>query len=327
VTADEGFPAEPDDNAAPAGARRSLIAGFIREPLVHFLLLGALVAALYGALNPDPWRSGGDGHITVSREKLLTFIQYRTKLFEPSMAKARLAALSPAELKRLVDDYIEEEALYREARALGLDEQDYIVKRRMVQKVEFIAGGMSEAKQDIPEERLRAFYRENSDRFASEGAYTFTHVFLADDGEPAKALKARATARLRELASKKATFEDAPRFSDRFPYGVNFVEVTAEQIDSQFGGAFTRQLAALEPARGKWQGPLTSGFGAHLVMLVTKSEPQVPRFEDVREEVAAALAQVIAEEETGSAVAQIVARYKVDMEFDDPRLASPRKPG
>ena len=290
----------------------------LRDPLAQFLLLGALLFAAYGALG-----AGGDEtRITVSKDKLLTFIQYRSKIFDTPMAEARLAAMSPEELRQVVDDYVTEEALYREAKALGLDSQDYIIKRRMVQKVEFIASGFEDQKPEIDEKRLRAYFEDNRDRFSAPPSYTFTHVFISSDQRSPKTLAAAAGRLKQELAASKAGFTDAPRFGERFAYGVNFVETTPEQIEGQFGDGFARQLAALKPADGVWQGPLTSEFGAHIVMLVAKGEPAAVKFEDVRSEVEAEYSRVVAEELQKQAVAKIVARYPVDMRFDDPRIES-----
>lgn len=290
---------------------------FVRDPLAHFLVIGALLFAAYSVFH-----ARDEDRITVSRENLLTFIQYRSKAFDPHVAEAKLAALSPAELKQVIKDYVAEEALYREAEALGLDKQDYIIKRRMVQKVEFIAGGMDQEDADVSDEQLRAYFRNNMERFATPSAYTFTQVFVSREGRNQAALKQAAGAMKKRLVAERAGFDDAPRFGDRFPYGVNFVEASPDQIEGEFGSDFLRQLQALKPGKREWQGPIVSQFGAHIIMLVGKSDPKPPRFEDVREQVRGEASRALAEQRTDETVAKIVARYPVEMTFDDPRLQS-----
>lgn len=294
----------------------------LRDPLAHFLILGALLFAAFSVLNPG-WSRNDDARITVSQDTLLTFIQYRTKIFDPAMAEARLASMSPAELRKLIDDYIEEEALYREAEALGLDRDDYIIKRRMVQKVEFIASGADEPATDIDEARLERYFRDNADRFTGPALYTFTHVFIPRGQLDDKALLARAEREKHALVTGHAQFADAPKYGDRFPYGVNFAEATQEQVESQFGSPFAQALAGLTPDKNAWQGPLLSEFGAHIVMLTAKVQPKAVSLEDVRPQVEAEFARTVAEENTEKALAKIVARYPVDMDYTDPRLASP----
>ena len=91
----------------------------LREPLVHFLVIGIAHHRL-------------DQVIDVDRSSLLTFVQFRTRAIQPEIAAARLDAMSEAELERLIADYVREEALHREALALGVDKNDYVIKRRMV---------------------------------------------------------------------------------------------------------------------------------------------------------------------------------------------------
>ena len=110
---------------------------FLRQPLLHFLLIGLGLFLIFDLVSGD--RPDADQRvIVVDREALLTLLQFRIKAFEPGVAASRLDAMSEADLERLVDDYVREEALHREALALGMDVNDHIIKRRLIQKVEFI---------------------------------------------------------------------------------------------------------------------------------------------------------------------------------------------
>ena len=112
----------------------------LRDPLLHFLAAGLLIFGLFDVLSPDE-ADQRDDLILVDRAALLTFVQYRMRAFEPELAAARLDGLSDLERERLIADYVREEALHREALALGMDSGDYIIKRRLIQKVEFLAQG------------------------------------------------------------------------------------------------------------------------------------------------------------------------------------------
>ena len=106
-----------------------------KEPLLHFLLAGVALFVVYKQINPE--EELGDKTIAVNKDSLMTFIQYRTKSFQPELANKRWQAMDELERQRLVDEYIREEVLYREALSLGLEQDDYIIKRRLVQKLDF----------------------------------------------------------------------------------------------------------------------------------------------------------------------------------------------
>ena len=106
---------------------------FVKDPLAHFLALGLGLFLLFGMLNSDVGDPDDPNRIRVDRDASLSLIQHRAKTFQPETAEARLQSLSQEQLQLLIDDYVREEALYREALALGLNANDYIIKRRIIQ--------------------------------------------------------------------------------------------------------------------------------------------------------------------------------------------------
>ena len=143
----------------PSGIRPDLTR-LLKEPLVHFLAAGLGLFVLFGIVNrgePDT----DPNVITVDRDALLTFIQYRIKAFNPALAEEKLSSLSDDELERLIDDYVREEVLHREAIQLGLDEDDYVIRRRLVQKLEFITEGFAESGAEVDEASLGRYFDAN----------------------------------------------------------------------------------------------------------------------------------------------------------------------
>ena len=132
----------------------------------------------------------------MDQDALLTFIQYRIKAFNPDLAAEKLGSLSDEELQRLIDDYVREEVLHREALALGLDEDDYIIRRRLVQKLEFITEGFAEAGADVDDAALQRYFDANKADYYVEPYVTFAHVFFQTENRPreqARALKDKLT--------------------------------------------------------------------------------------------------------------------------------------
>ncbi len=290
---------------------------FLKDPLLHFLGLGLGLFLLYGWLNPESERAENPKHIVVDREKLLTLVQYRTKAFQPEIAEARLKTFSSDQLSELITDYVREEALHREAKALGLGNEDYIIKRRMIQKIEFITQGFAEAAVKVSDAELKSYYEANKARYRELANITFTHVFFGAIRRNVAEAEALAKAKLSELSIAKAAFSDAPKHGDRFPYGVNFVERTRDHVQSQFGQAMTEALFAMTPRDKTWAGPLRSPYGVHLAMVTRRIDDVVPDLSAIQERVKADIVAERRREQADKAVQAVVDGYTVEVTVKD----------
>lgn len=287
----------------------------VKDPLVHFLTMGICLFMLFAALNPADKIVDDPKQIVVDQDALLTFIQYRTKTFKRDLAQARLDAMSGKQLQRLIDDYVREEALHREAKALGLGSEDYIIKRRMIQKIEFITQGFAEAVVKVGDDDLKAYHEANKQRYREPGNITFTHIFFdAERRAPDKA-KALAAAKLEDLRAASVAFSDAPRHGERFPYGVNYVERTEDLVASHFGEEMAGNLFRLEPADSVWRGPFVSAYGAHLVMVVKRNDDRDPPLKEIRSRIEADIVRDRRKEQAEKAVQAIVDGYRVKLEI------------
>ena len=260
--------------------------------------------------------------ITVDQEALLTFIQYRIKAFNPDLAKKKLNALSDEELQRLIDDYVREEVLHREAIALGLDDDDYIIRRRLVQKLEFITEGFAEAGADVDEAAVQRYFDANNADYYVEPYVTFTHVFFQTEDRPREQARALAEKELQKLNRNGVPFSDAPQHGDRFLYHVNYVERTPDYVGSHFGPPMTRALFELEPNDFVWRGPFDSPYGVHLVLLTTNEPGREPELAELEGRVREDARRARVREETEAAIADVVDAYDVRVVYE--RNPSPR---
>lgn len=283
----------------------------LKEPLVHFLAAGLGLFVLFGLVNRGTDADGDSKVIVVDRNALLTFVQYRTKTFEPSVAAARLDKLSDEELERLIDDYVHEEVLHREALALGLDRDDYVIRRRLVQKVEFITEGFAEATSEIDEAALVRYFDANKDDYYVESYVTFTHVFFEVEDRPREQARALAKKKLAELNRDEVLFSDAPQHGERFLYHVNYVERTPEFVASHFGVDMAKAVFELPADDEVWVGPFDSPYGAHLVMLTTNEPGREPTLEEIKGRVIDDARRAAIRERTKEAIDDIVDAYDV----------------
>jgi hypothetical protein len=286
---------------------------WLREPLLHFMLAGAILFTAYTLIRGDEAASSDATTITVGRRELLTFLQYRANAFEPETFGAALDAMSDADLADVIDAYVDEEILYREARGLGLEESDNIIRQRMVQKMNFLLADVAAAGQGPDEAALEAYFEANKEAYAIQPWATFTHVFFdvtkhgGEDGarEAAEAAK-------RELNAAGAGFNDATDLGDRFPFLRNYVERTFEYIASHFGYEFAASLEALEPS-DQWQGPISSVYGEHVVLLTRSEKRAYPELEDVRADVERDFASEQANAAKAEMLDAIRGRYHIEI--------------
>src|SRR4051794_27296445 len=165
------------------------------------------------------------------------------------------------ELQGLIDDYIRDEVFYREGRAAGLDRDDVVIRRRVRQKMEFLAEDMSAV--EPSDEQLAAHLASNPEKFRAEDRLTFRHVFLSATRR-GNALESDAR-QIADTLARASTTVDTAAFGDPFLLGEEFHAMLQGDVARTFGEGFARQVSTME--RGRWQGPIPSSFGAHFVIV------------------------------------------------------------
>ena len=239
----------------------------LREPLLHFLVLGAAIFTVHGLVAGR--RAPEGGRIVVT--------QARIEALATGFARTWQRLPSPQELEDLIRDHVREEAATREAIALGLDRDDIVIRRRLRQKLEFV---LEDDVAEPSEQELRAWFESHAADFRQEPRITFSHVYLdADRRGPALATDASVIlARLRAEPGR-----DPAHLGDPFLLGHRFERQPVADVRQQFGEAFGTALDRLEPVA--WSGPIQSGYGLHLVLVHERIEGRLPTFEAVRNEV------------------------------------------
>jgi len=262
------------------------MAKLIKQPLLHFLVAGILIFAGYQWSAPAVSDIENlEKVIPVDRLALLNFMQFRAQAFQPELFSEQLDAMSESDLEKLIDDFVREEALYREALALGMDQGDYIIRQRLVQKVEFLLENMVNQSLVPDDAVIASWFDERRSDYQIDAIYTFTHIFF-DAGERGQeqaqqdALSLLNSANIGDIA-----FNDASQYGDRYPFLQNYVERTRDFVVNNFTEDFVARLDTLAPSDQDWAGPFESRYGFHLVMLRSKKDPYIPAFEEIRERV------------------------------------------
>lgn len=260
-------------NHFPASTMRRLL----REPLLHFLLIGVVLFGVYSLVSP-----GYSKAVAPSKEIRLSLdeITQLTQLFQSQWRRLP----SQQELQRMVENKVEQEILYREALAMGLDKNDEIVKRRMAQKMQFLAEDNAVAREPTTAE-LNAWFEQNRVRFAQPPRVSLRHLYFSPDRRGARA-RDDAQQALAKLAGQPVDAAVAGSLADPFMFQDYYRDRAPEFLGKEFGPQFALAVARLKP--GSWQGPIESGFGWHLVFVDTAVPGRVPAFEEVEANVRAA---------------------------------------
>ena len=244
----------------------------LREPLLHFMFIGAAIYLLYGVF-AEPAPEETDKTIVVSAGEV--------EWMQTAWQKRWNRPPTAAEFNGLIQQYIKETVLYREALTMGLNKHDQVIRRRLAQKLEFLAKDLV-ALTPPTEAELKTYFDEHQERYQEPVLYTFTQVFIDPDKrgdttlDDAEVIKAN-------LITQGDAVEDPGALGDDFMLQNYYPEKDLVEIQKQFGSSFTESLAEL--SSGQWHGPVLSGYGVHLVYVSSVSKPPPPVFNAVRERV------------------------------------------
>ena len=240
----------------------------VKEPLLHFLILGGLiyVASML-------W-SNSDNQIqeiivSEGRIKHLTTLYKKTWQREPTQE----------ELEKVVNEYVLEQAAYYEGVNLGLDKDDVVITRRVRQKLDFIAEE-STSRPEVNDQILSLYLKEHAEQFQSESLFTFHQIYL-DPKKHGKELNQQIEILMTELQQKPD--QDTSLLGDRILFKPVYQQQSISEIKRTLGNNFSQQLTQLNI--GKWIGPVHSSFGVHLIYIEENIKGRLPELSEVRPQV------------------------------------------
>lgn len=244
----------------------------LKEPLLQFLVIGACIYgayALYGPIDEEQQQR----IVQVDAGQIDAFISGWEKRWNRPPTRQ--------ELNGLIDNYVRETILYRQAVAMGLDQGDPITRRRMAQKLEFLTNDLALLKEPT-EAELNQFFVDHEQRYREPDLLTLSHAFFNPDARDEKTLDDAAAA-LESLREAGVPDPHSLEAGDRFMLESYYAEVTQAEIRRRFGSGFSEAVVQLAPEQ--WHGPVLSGYGVHLVYIYRVEKAPAPVFDAVRERV------------------------------------------
>ena len=280
----------------------------LRDPFLHFAVAGAILFAGYELMNRGELNSSATDPVHIGEGEI--------RWLKETFANQWQRPPTEDELRGLVAGFLEEELFAREAEALGLDQNDTIVRRRLAQKLTFLVEDTSRIVEPADEE-LHRFYDANAKRFQSEARITFTQLFF----NPQKRQHPETDARAALVSISATDSNDAAAMGDSILLENEFHEVDEQTVSSVFGSEFAQAIFLLKP--GLWAGPVKSGYGVHLVR-VTDLSPAIPRpFEEVRPKILEEWQHQQKVEAKAAYLAKLREKYGVVIDDNVNRLLAP----
>ena len=269
----------------------------IQEPLLHFAILGGLLFWLFAYLNPSV-EEQNDNQIKVTEYK----IQQLFNFFQKKWQRPPTAV----ELKRLIDDYVVEEAYYREALAMQMDKNDTVIRRRLRQKMEFLLADASAAAKPT-DAQLQTYLDAHPAAFIVPARYSLRQIYI-NPNQPEGT--ERVAAIQQQLDEGLYVIGDSTMLPKRLQ------DTPTNQIDRVFGQGFTQSFAQMPLQR--WQGPIRSGFGLHWVYLEQQTPARHPKLTEVRSEVLREYAYDKRQKLQQEVTTKLLEKYHIVVDWPEP---------
>ena len=269
---------------------------WIQEPLVHFVALSILVFGAYQIIT--------SGRQTSERTIVIT----QTDIERLAALYAVESGVMPTEqdMRAIIIDQVQQEALAREASRLGMADEDTVVQRRLAQKMTFMLSDLGQVSPPS-DQVLESWLAANADRFSQPLRLSFDHVFFSDPNDD----------RIRVVQTELADNSDTNWRSKGDPFMLQrrYAELPDREIVRLFGGEFFTGLRGLAPeSDSTWQGPVSSALGTHIVRITSRSEPRMPNLDEVRDAVLRDWSETEQRRRTAEEIDAIVEQYDVVIE-------------
>jgi hypothetical protein len=281
---------------------RKFMATLIRQPLLHFVVFGVLLGVTLNWMTGERAQEDETTIRITATDVARLDAGWRARWNRPP---------TPEELKGLINSQVREIALHREAISMGLDQNEPVIRRVLVQKLEQIAKDLIELSLAPTDQDLDTYYQENAEQYRPAPLITFSHVFIDPDRREERTLDDAAEI-LAELQSRERPAEDIENYGDPFMLQRYYPEKDEQRIRSLFGHGFAQSVFELAP--GQWHGPVLSGYGTHLVYVEALTEFPTPPLDEVRERVTQDWVDENLRRITDQYFADLLAQYEVVIE-------------
>ncbi|MCF6222764.1 MAG: peptidyl-prolyl cis-trans isomerase [Flavobacteriaceae bacterium] len=278
-----------------------MIKKLIKEPLFHFIIGGIMLFFIFELFGNDNTANNKTIQITKGQIDLM-YTHWQRQL-------GRLP--TETELQGLIDDHIREEILMQEALAMGLDKDDIIIRRRLAQKMEFVAGDMLTVKEPTSNE-IKTYYESHKNELKESGEISFLQIFFNVDKRKPETSESLASNLKYKLNGMDISDLDITKYGDQTMLRSNYPDLQSDRLSSQFGETeIVEQL--LNSPLNKWVGPVSSNYGLHLIYVLNRKPGYIPEFKDVSEKIKGEMIAIRKEKLDKKFMARLREQYTIEI--------------
>ena len=271
-----------------------------KEPLIKFLIISIAIYMVYGFF-------GVRDEETLAKENTIFISSQEIDMMSFAFQQRLNRKPTEKELQKLIDKRVKETVLYEEAKKMGLDKDDVVIKRRVVLQYRNLVEGLL-IPPDPTEEELTTYFQENIAAYIPEEVLSITQIFFDPDKREESTLE-DAEKTLLVLQNRESLPDNYNAYGDNFMLANVYTDITPLELRKYFGRGFAESVMQLEP--NIWTGPVLSGYGTHLVYVNKKQVPDAPILEEVKETVLSDYMEVKQEEIIKIYMESVIAKYEV----------------
>lgn len=283
----------------------------VKDPLTHFLLVGFVIFML---LDYGTGGSSDDNRIEVNQQRLQSMLQAQLRISDSKLVDQQWQRMSDDDKNILLQRYIEQEVLFREARNLGLDKNDSVIRSHLINKIRFLLGDLASATLAPNIKDVKQYFEENKRDYIQVPTLSFSHVFFKSNNNDWSQSDQKIERLLEQLQSKQLPLSDMLSQGDIFPYHKNYSAKTQQFLSSHFGRAFANQIFHESLTIGQWFGPRRSAFGSHALFITGKQGESLPEFESIQAVVSSDYKRSLLQQRTQQEIDALIANYKIIVE-------------
>ncbi len=247
-----------------------------KEPLIKFLIISIGIYIAYGFY-------GTRDEDTIAKDNTITITSQEIDIMAFMWEQRYNKKPTDDELQKLISTRVKETVLYEEAKKMGLDKDDVVIKRRVVLQFRNLIEGLINPPTPT-EEELTTYFHQNTEHYIPDEVISLTQIFFDPDKRDDKTL-IDAERTLLELQNRKSLPDNFDDYGDNFMLDNIYTDISPLELRKYFGSGFTESVMLLEA--NVWVGPVLSGYGTHLVYISKKQTPEAPALEEVRDAVLA----------------------------------------
>lgn len=241
----------------------------IREPLLHFLLIGALLFVVFDLLNDEPEQQ---------QLKVINVTKADIENLTNNFRNTWQRPPSEQELNQLIEEKVRDEITYQEALALGLQNEDIYIKRRLRMKLESLYIDLS-ARNKPTQSELKDYLERHAQDFTIDSQLAFSQIYFSPTNHSREQIDTQIET-LKEQLNQDGTQVDIEQLGDPTLLASHYPMMSVKTVHNQFGKAFAESTDTLET--GQWAGPIRSQYGYHLVKVEQRIAGYVPNLSEVR---------------------------------------------